>query len=69
VLGMKCNNSFWRSFFHLIEQTLSKDKSPHSLKSQKKHFTSVGIGIKTCLIHVLIMVLKHGDWFHTFMKG
>jgi hypothetical protein len=45
-----------------------KDKSPHSLKSQEKHFTIVEIGIKTYLIHVLIMVLKHEDWFSTFRK-
>jgi hypothetical protein len=31
--------------------------------------TNVGIGIETCLILALIMVLKHGDWFHIFMKG
>jgi hypothetical protein len=24
---------------------------------------------RDCLIHVLIMVLKHGDWFHIFTKG
>ena len=40
-----------------------------SLKNQKKHFTNVRIDIKTCLILALIMVLKHGDWFHIFMKG
>jgi hypothetical protein len=60
---------FFRSFFHLTEQTLSKDKSPLSLKNQEKHFTNVGIGIETCLILALILVLKHGDWFHIFMKG
>jgi hypothetical protein len=48
-------------FFLLIEQTLSKDKSALSLKNQEKCFTSVGIDIKTCLIHVLTIVLKHGD--------
>ena len=47
----------------------SNNKSPLSLKNQEKHFTSVGIGIETCLIHVLIMVLKHENWFHTTMKG
>jgi len=51
----------------LTEQTLSKDKSPLSLKNQD--FTNVEIGIETCLIPALIMVLKHGDWFHFFMKG
>jgi hypothetical protein len=66
---MKYNNSFLKSFFLLIKQTLSKDKSPLSLKNQEKHFTNVGIGTKTYLTHVFIMVLKHGDWFHTFMKG
>jgi hypothetical protein len=60
---------FLKKFFPFIEQTLSKDKSPLSLKNQEKHFTSVRIDIKTCLIHVLVMVLKHGDWFHNFMKG
>ena len=60
---------FLKKFFHLIEQTLSKDKSSLSLKSQEKHFTNVGIGIEICLILAHIMVLKHGDWFHIFMKG
>jgi hypothetical protein len=66
---MKCNNNFQRSFFYLTEQNLSKDKSSLSFKNQEKHFTNVGIGIKTCLILALIMVLKHGDLFHIFMKG
>jgi len=57
------------NFSLLIEQTLSKDKSPLSLKNLEKHFTSVGIDIRTCLIPVLIMVLKHEDWFHIFIKG
>jgi len=58
-----------RNFSLLIEQTLSKDKSPLSLKNLEKHFTSFGIDIRTCLIPVLIMVLKHEDWFHIFIKG
>jgi len=60
---------FSKIFFLLIEQTFSKHKSSLSLKNQEKHFTKVGIGIETCLILVLIMVLKHGDWFHIFIKG
>jgi hypothetical protein len=52
---------FTEVFFLLIEQTLSKDKSALSLKNQEKCFTSVGIDIKSCLIHVLTIVLKHGD--------
>ena len=60
---------FLKKFFHLIEQTLSKDKSSLSFKNKEKHFTNIGIGIETCLILALIMVLKHGDWFHIFMKG
>jgi len=59
---------FLKSFFRLTEQTLSKDKSLLSLNNQDKHFTNVGIGIETCLILTLIMVLKHGNWF-IFMKG
>jgi len=58
-----------RSFFRLTKQTLSKDKSLLSLKNREKNFTNVGIGIETCLILTLIMVLKHGDWFHIFMKS
>jgi hypothetical protein len=60
---------FLKKFFPSHKQTLSKDKSPHSLKNQEKHFTNVGISIETCLILALIMVLKHGDWFNIFMKG
>jgi hypothetical protein len=60
---------FLKKFFHLTEQTLSKDKSSLLLNNQEKHFTNVGIGIQTCLIIALIMVLKHGDWFYIFMKG
>jgi hypothetical protein len=52
----------------VLAQTLSKDKSPLSLKNQEKHFINVGIGIETCLILALIMVLKHRDLFHIFMK-
>jgi hypothetical protein len=58
-----------RSFFRLTKQTLSKDKSLLSLKNQDKNFINVGIGIETCLILTLIMVLKYGDWFHIFVKG
>jgi hypothetical protein len=43
-----------------MKQTLSKDKLPLSPKNQEKYFTSVGIGIKTCFIHALIIVLKYG---------
>jgi hypothetical protein len=60
---------FLKKFFHLTEQTFSKDKSSLSLKNQEKHFTNVGISIEICLILALIMVLKHGDWFYIFMKG
>jgi len=60
---------FLKKIFHLTEQTLSKDESSLSLKNQEKHFTNVWIGIETCLILALIMVLKHGDWFHIFIKG
>jgi hypothetical protein len=54
---MKCNYGLKRNYFLLIEQNLSKEKSPLSLKNQEKHFTSVEIGIKTCLIHVLAVLL------------
>jgi hypothetical protein len=60
---------FLKKCFPSTEQTLSKDKLPLSLKNQEKHFINVGIGIEICLILALIMVLKHGDWFHIFMKG
>jgi hypothetical protein len=52
---------FLKKFFPSHRKTLSKDKSSRSLKNQEKHFTNVGIGIQTCLILALIMVLKHGD--------
>jgi len=60
---------FLKKFFPSHRKTISKDKSPLSLKNHEKHFTNVGIGIETCLIFALIMVLKHGDWFHIFMNG
>jgi len=43
---------FLKNFSLLIEQTFSKDKSPLLIKNQEKHFTSVGIDIRTCLIPV-----------------
>jgi hypothetical protein len=52
---------FLKKFFPSHRKTLSKDISSRSLKNQEKHFTNVGIGIQTCLILALIMVLKHGD--------
>jgi len=60
---------FLKNFFPSHRTNSFKSKSPLSLKNQEKHFTNVGIGIETCLILALIMVLKHGDWFHIFMKG
>jgi hypothetical protein len=60
---------FLKKCFPSCRINLSKDKSSLSLKNQEKHFTNVGIGIETCLILALIMVLKHEDWFHIFMKG
>ena len=52
---------FLKKFFPSCRINLSKGKSSLSLKNQEKHFTNVGIGIETCLILALIMVLKHGD--------
>jgi len=54
---------FLKKFFPSHRTNSFKDKSSLSLKNQEKHFTNVGIGTETCLIPVLIMVLKYGDWF------
>jgi len=53
----------WRLVSQFYEGLTPKDRQ------MVKHFTNVGIGIETCLILALIMVLKHGDCFHNFMKG
>ena len=47
--------------FDPIEQIISKDKSPYSLKNREKSFTNVGIGIKSYLTFTHTTVLKHGD--------
>jgi len=62
------------------QQFLKKFFPSHRTNSFKRQITTftqkpgetfygVGIGIEICLILALIMVLKHGDWFHIFMKG
>jgi hypothetical protein len=52
---------FLKKFFPFHRTNSFKRQIPLSLKNQEKHFTNVGIGIETCLILALIMVLKHGD--------
>jgi hypothetical protein len=69
-----------RAWDEMQQQFLKKFFSSHKTNSFKKQiitftqkpgetFYQCWIGIETCLILALIMVLKHGDWFHIFMKG
>ena len=55
--------------FHLIEQFFLKGKSLLSLKKMEKHYTNVGIGLKSCLTYAHIMVLKLGDWSLTSTRA
>jgi hypothetical protein len=68
MLGMKCNNSFEVFSFSYNKLFQKTNQHIHS-KIRRNIFTSVRIGIETCLAHVLIMLLKHGDLFHIFIKG
>jgi len=69
-----------RAWDEMQQQFLKKFFPSHETNSFKRQITTftqkpgetfygVGIGIEICLILALIMVLKHGDWFHIFMKG
>jgi len=60
---------FLKKFFSSHRTNSFKRQITTFTQNQEKHFTNAGIGIETCLIFALIMVWKHGDWFHIFMKG
>jgi hypothetical protein len=68
-----------RAWDEMQQQFLKKFFPSHRTNSFKRQiitftqkpgetFYQFGIGIETCLILALIMVLKHRDWCHIFMK-